>query len=155
MDTDKNCSEPRFSAARIRSPDSEPKQHSAGPEFGPQNLCSSVSICGRVALSRVRALTINLSLLSSLAASVAVLCLTGCKPSSSAPADGGKLFGVSFQTLNNPFFVDVNQGLKAVVEARGDRLVTLDAQWNSLKQKNEVADLWGLRRNDGRRIGQH
>jgi ribose transport system substrate-binding protein len=90
---------------------------------------------------KLHTLTINLSLLSSLAASVAVLCLTGCNPSSPAPAGGGKLFGVSFQTLNNPFFVDVNQGLKAVVEARGDRLVTLDAQWNSLKQKNDVADL--------------
>ena len=53
----------------------------------------------------------------------------------------GRLFGVTFQTLNNPFFVDLNEGLEAVVEAHGDRLVTLDAQFNSLKQKNDISDL--------------
>jgi ribose transport system substrate-binding protein len=76
-----------------------------------------------------------------LAATLAVLFLGGCKPSSQAPAGGGKLFGVSFQTMNNPFFVDLNKGLQAAIEARGDKLVTLDAQFNSLKQKNDVADL--------------
>ena len=43
--------------------------------------------------------------------------------------------------MNNPFFVDLNEGLKKVVEAHGDRLVTLDAQFNSLKQKNDVSDV--------------
>lgn len=65
---------------------------------------------------------------------------------SSGPADvetgdsKGKLFAVSFQTMNNPFFVELNKGIKKVVEERGDRLVTLDAQFNSLKQKNDVSD---------------
>ena len=53
----------------------------------------------------------------------------------------GRILGVSFQSMNNPFFVDLNEGLRAVAEARGDRLVTLDAQWNSLKQKNDISDL--------------
>ena len=52
-----------------------------------------------------------------------------------------RLFGVTFQTMNNPFFVDLNEGIKQVVEAHGDRLVTLDAQWNSLKQRNDISDL--------------
>lgn len=82
-----------------------------------------------------------------------VLCLLtpGCdsKPGAPAPAAGGaaaapgakgRLFVVSFQTMNNPFFVDLNEGLKKGVEAAGDRLVTLDAQYNSLKQKNDIAD---------------
>jgi ribose transport system substrate-binding protein len=43
--------------------------------------------------------------------------------------------------MNNPFFVELNKGLQAAIEAHGDRLVTLDAQFNSLKQKNDVADL--------------
>jgi len=43
--------------------------------------------------------------------------------------------------MNNPFFVDLNEGIKKVVEAHGDRLVTLDAQWNSLKQRNDISDL--------------
>jgi ribose transport system substrate-binding protein len=56
-------------------------------------------------------------------------------------ASGGRLFGVTFQTMNNPFFVDLNAGLQGVVDAHGDRLITLDAQWNSLKQRNDISDL--------------
>ena len=83
----------------------------------------------------------NFRLISSSLALVLIL-LGGCKPTNSAPTSGGpKLFGISFQTLNNPFFVDLNNGLKASIEKHGDRLVTFDAQWNSLKQKNDVADL--------------
>src|ERR1043165_9059761 len=78
-----------------------------------------------------------------------LLLLAGCGPKTTstssdtaeAPAGKGKLFAVSFQTMNNPFFVDLNEGLKKVVEAHGDRLVTLDAQFNSLKQKNDVSDV--------------
>lgn len=54
---------------------------------------------------------------------------------------GGRVFGVSFQTMNNPFFVELNAGLLEVIEARGDRLVTLDAQFNSHKQRNDCSDL--------------
>ncbi|HOY60090.1 MAG TPA: sugar ABC transporter substrate-binding protein [Verrucomicrobiota bacterium] len=75
---------------------------------------------------------------------VAVACwCSGCgRPESGKAGEGGgRLFGVTFQTMNNPFFVDLNRGLKQVIEGRGDRLVTLDAQFNSLKQKNDIADL--------------
>jgi ABC-type sugar transport system substrate-binding protein len=67
----------------------------------------------------------------------------GCRPSETASktAATGRLFGVSFQTMNNPFFVDLNAGIQQVVEAHSDRLVTLDAQFNSLKQKNDVSDV--------------
>jgi ribose transport system substrate-binding protein len=70
--------------------------------------------------------------------------LVGCGRDSDAtkPSDvSGLLFAVSFQTMNNPFFVDLNDGLKKVIETHGDRLVTLDAQFNSLKQKNDLSDL--------------
>jgi ribose transport system substrate-binding protein len=53
----------------------------------------------------------------------------------------GRLLAVSYQTLNNPFFIDLNEGLKQVVEGHGDRLVALDAQFDSLKQKNDISDL--------------
>lgn len=76
-----------------------------------------------------------------LAMALVAALLPGCKPAAPSGGESGRLFGVSFQTMNNPFFVELNEGLKAVIEARGDRLVTLDAQWNSLKQKNDVADL--------------
>src|SRR5437868_9894947 len=66
----------------------------------------------------------------------------GKNPDSSKPnAASGRLFAVSFQTMNNPFFVDLNEGLKKVIEARGDRLVTLDARFDSLKQRNDIADV--------------
>ena len=57
------------------------------------------------------------------------------------PAAKGRLFGVVYQTMNNPFFVELDAGLREVIEARGDRLLTLDSQFNSLKQKNDVSDL--------------
>jgi ribose transport system substrate-binding protein len=56
-------------------------------------------------------------------------------------AKGGKLFAVSFQTMNNPFFVDLAAGLRGVIEAKGDKLVVLDAQFDSLKQKNDLSDV--------------
>lgn len=65
----------------------------------------------------------------------------GGEASPDASKPGGRLFGVSFQTMNNPFFVELNAGLLEVIEAHGDRLVTLDAQFNSLKQKNDCSDL--------------
>ena len=78
-----------------------------------------------------------------LAAAIGMGLLLGCdaQNESATPASEGRLFGVSFQTMNNPFFVDLNAGIKEVVEAHGDRLVTLDAQFNSLKQKNDVSDM--------------
>lgn len=69
----------------------------------------------------------------------------GCSKESAPPAQSkptnGRLVGVVFQTMNNPFFVELNEGIKQVVESHGDRLVTLDSQWNSLKQKNDISDL--------------
>jgi ribose transport system substrate-binding protein len=94
--------------------------------------------------------------LSLLLAGLLLPVLTACdsKPDSNAtpansPTSGsppstavqGRLFGVTFQTMNNPFFVDLNDGLKKAIEENGDRLVTLDAQFNSLKQKNDISDL--------------
>ncbi len=66
---------------------------------------------------------------------------SGTTPTPPTATASGRLLGATFQTMNNPFFVDLNDGLKKVIEPRGDRLVTLDAQFNSLKQKNDIADL--------------
>lgn len=82
------------------------------------------------------------------AATMSLLALAfGCGQNQTGPAPqkgdtpSGRLLAVSYQTLNNPFFIDLNAGLKQVVESHGDRLVTLDAQFNSLKQKNDISDL--------------
>jgi ribose transport system substrate-binding protein len=81
-----------------------------------------------------------------LAACVALGWAVGCQPGGDGgrPADpnqSGRLFGVTFQTMNNPFFVELQAGLQEVIEAHGDRLVTLDAQFNSHKQRNDISDL--------------
>lgn len=84
---------------------------------------------------------------SAVMATALLLSTTGCPNPETRPtpggqqSGGGRLFGVTFQTMNNPFFVDLNQGIEEVVKAHGDRLVTLDAQFNSLKQKNDISDL--------------
>ena len=75
---------------------------------------------------------------------VAACVVIGCTPAEKAPAEPqakGRLFGVVFQTMNNPFFVDLNNGMKDVIEAHGDTLITLDSQFNSLKQKNDISDM--------------
>ena len=81
-----------------------------------------------------------------LAVVLAALVTAGCSKSDSSSttkpaAAKGRLFAVTFQTMNNPFFVELNEGIKKVVEAHGDRLVTLDAQWDSAKQKNDISDM--------------
>jgi ABC-type sugar transport system substrate-binding protein len=66
----------------------------------------------------------------------------GSAPGQAPPgaAVSGRLFGLTLQNLNNPFFVDLETGIKSVIEKHGDRLVTLDAQMNNLKQKNDISD---------------
>jgi ribose transport system substrate-binding protein len=72
---------------------------------------------------------------------VFLMALAGCDaPKPPAQAGAAKTFAVSFQTMNNPFFVELNDGLKAVIEAKGDKLLTLDARYDSLKQKNDLSD---------------
>ena len=78
----------------------------------------------------------------------AVVALAGCggkdsteAPKPGAPAAKGRVLGVVYQTMNNPFFVELNAGMEEVVKQHGDTLVALDSQFNSLKQKNDISDL--------------
>jgi ribose transport system substrate-binding protein len=86
-------------------------------------------------------LTFSAILLSLLSMAAGCSRPEGGSPAPAPEAAKGRLFGVTFQTMNNPFFVDLNEGIEEVVKAHGDRLVTLDAQFNSLKQKNDISDL--------------
>jgi ribose transport system substrate-binding protein len=65
--------------------------------------------------------------------------LAGCGHESAAPAK--QLFTASFQSLNNPVFVEINNGLEATVVARGARLVTRDAQFSHQKQMEDIGAL--------------
>ena len=79
---------------------------------------------------------------SILIGALCALLSAGCGGGDSAsPKAKGRLIAVTFQTMNNSFFIDLEAGLKKVVESHGDRLVTLDAQFNSHKQLNDISDM--------------
>jgi len=50
-------------------------------------------------------------------------------------------FGATYMTLNNPFFVLLNNGIRDVVEANGDILIALDPALDSNKQISQIEDL--------------
>ena len=50
-------------------------------------------------------------------------------------------FGATYMTLNNPFFVALNNGIKDVIEANGDILIALDPALDSEKQVEQIEDL--------------
>lgn len=50
-------------------------------------------------------------------------------------------FGATYMTMNNPFFVALNGGIKDVVEANGDKLIALDPALDVSKQISQIEDL--------------
>jgi ribose transport system substrate-binding protein len=50
-------------------------------------------------------------------------------------------FGATYMTLNNPFFVALNNGIKDVVEANDDVLIALDPALDPNKQVSQIEDL--------------
>ena len=55
--------------------------------------------------------------------------------------DGDVVIGLSVSTLNNPFFVTLKDGLEAAAEEKGYEVKVVDAQDDSAKQVNDIADL--------------
>lgn len=53
----------------------------------------------------------------------------------------GRKFGATYMTMNNPFFIALNDAIKAVVEAKGDKLITLDPALDQAKQIAQIEDL--------------
>lgn len=56
-------------------------------------------------------------------------------------ADDNVVIGVSVSTLNNPFFVTLKDGIEAAAEEKGYEVKVVDAQDDSAKQVNDIADL--------------
>jgi ribose transport system substrate-binding protein len=69
--------------------------------------------------------------------------ISGChRPvATEKPVPEGRRLGAVFQTLDNPFFVECNAGIQEVVTSHGDRLVTMDSQWESGRQAEHIARL--------------
>lgn len=45
-----------------------------------------------------------------------------------------KTFGATFMTLNNPYFIELGNGLQSVIEEKGDKLILRDSQLDINKQ---------------------
>lgn len=73
---------------------------------------------------------------------LSVALFTACSFSSeTGQEDVNYKFGVSFMTLNNPYFVTLSDGIKDSVEANGDILIALDPALDSEKQIDQIYDL--------------
>lgn len=53
----------------------------------------------------------------------------------------GMVFGATYMTMNNPFFIALNDGIKEIVEARGDKVIALDPALDQTKQIAQIEDL--------------
>lgn len=56
-------------------------------------------------------------------------------------ADSGYTFGYTCMTMNNPFFIILEQSIRDDVEANGDKLITMDPAMDVAKQINQIDDL--------------
>lgn len=56
-------------------------------------------------------------------------------------AEDGYFFGATYMTMNNPFFIALNDGIKEIVEANGDKLVAFDPQLDQAKQIAQIEDM--------------
>ncbi|WP_342469607.1 ribose ABC transporter substrate-binding protein RbsB [Ureibacillus sp. FSL K6-3587] len=82
---------------------------------------------------------------------IAMLVLSACSMDSSlekkddaakgTKEEGSYKIGFSISTLNNPFFVTLSDGAKAVSKEKGVDLVVVDAQDDASKQASDVEDL--------------
>lgn len=54
------------------------------------------------------------------------------------PISNHKVFGVTYMTMNNPFYEIINNELEKNIEKNGDRLITLDPQLDINKQNEQI-----------------
>jgi len=65
--------------------------------------------------------------------------LSGC---SQKKAEGeGYTFGATYWTMNNPYFVALEAGIRGAVEAKGDTLISYDPQGDQTTQIAQIEDL--------------
>ncbi len=53
----------------------------------------------------------------------------------------GYTFGYTCMTMNNPFFIILEQSIRDAVEKNGDKLITMDPAMDVAKQINQIEDL--------------
>jgi len=73
-----------------------------------------------------------------------VMLLAGCQKSEEAQdinTHVPRKFGATYMTMNNPYFVVLNENIKEVVEANGDILITRDPLQDQEKQNQQIAEM--------------
>ncbi|GAA3619076.1 monosaccharide ABC transporter substrate-binding protein (CUT2 family) [Lentzea atacamensis] len=70
----------------------------------------------------------------------AALLATGCS-GTGASGGSGITIGLAVSTLNNPFFVELQQGAQAMADQLGAKLTVMDAQNDATNQVNQVQTL--------------
>lgn len=58
-----------------------------------------------------------------------------------SPVSGRRVFGATYMTMVNPFFIALDDGIREIVEARGDKLISYDPGNDQLKQIDQIEDL--------------
>ena len=53
----------------------------------------------------------------------------------------GYTFGATYWTMNNPYFIALEQGIRTAVEAKGDELISYDPQGDVTTQISQIEDL--------------
>ena len=76
---------------------------------------------------------------------VATLGFTGCSQSikTTAPAEvkGKLVIGMSFQEMENPYFIAMNEAVKEAADTVGARLIVTDARHDVNKQTSDIEDM--------------
>ena len=72
---------------------------------------------------------------------IALLLVLGVSLLASAGEKKQYTFGYSPPTMNNPFFLWIEQNARKTIEGRGDKMITLDPQYDPQKQISQVEDL--------------
>jgi ribose transport system substrate-binding protein len=92
-------------------------------------------------LATILASSLLLGTLAGCASKPAPTSAEGSKPAATESGKKHYKFGATYMTMNNPFFIALNDGIKAVVEANGDSLVALDPALDQNKQISQIEDL--------------
>lgn len=64
-----------------------------------------------------------------------------CSCSAREPVKRHFVFGATYMTMGNPFFVYLNDGIRGIVEAKGDKLIVLDPSMDQEKQNDQLIRL--------------
>jgi len=76
------------------------------------------------------------------AALVVAALATGCAGTKEeAKKDEGYTFGATYWTMGNPYFIALEEGIRSVVEANGDTLISYDPQGDQATQISQIEDL--------------